>query len=224
MPVGTGLFDASGAEILRVVGRMRLPGDPYAESCPILRALADLPAGELACGIRRTGRALAWITLSDKGSQGLREDTAGPAIAELAGGALPLCHVQGFLLPDDAPRLRALVTDLALEQGYDLICTAGGTGVGPRDITPQAVAPLLDMELPGFAAAMLAESLRKTPHAVISRAVCGVLGRCIVITLPGSRRAVVENLAAVLPALPHALDKVNGDPADCGTELPPHHH
>ena len=101
-------------------------------------------------------------------------------------------------------------------QGYDIICTSGGTGVGPRDITPQTVAPLLDLELPGFATAMMLESLKKTPHAAISRAVCGVLGPSIVITLPGSRKAVLENLAAVLPALPHALDKLHGDPADCG--------
>ncbi len=130
--------------------------------------------------------------------------------------ALPLCHAQGFLLADDAPSLRALLLELALGQGYDIICTSGGTGVGPRDITPQTVAPLLDLELPGFATAMMLESLKKTPHAAISRAVCGVLGPSIVITLPGSRKAVLENLAAVLPALPHALDKLHGDPADCG--------
>lgn len=166
--------------------------------------------------MRKEGRSLAWVTLSDKGSQGMREDLSGPAIADLAAAHLPLCHSQGFLLPDEASQLRALLTDLALNQGYDLICTTGGTGLSPRDITPQVTAALLDLPLPGFSQAMLAASLDKTPHAAISRAVAGVLGQSIIINLPGSRKGVQENLAAVLPALPHAFDKLHGDPADCG--------
>ena len=120
----------------------------------------------------------------------------------------------------DEPRLveelRALLVDLALNQGYDVICTSGGTGVGPRDISPQVTSAVLDYPLPGFSMAMMQASLAKTPHAAISRAVAGVLGQSIIINLPGSRKAVVENLEAVLPALPHALDKLHGDPADCG--------
>lgn len=217
LPAGTGLFDGDGVERLRVTGRVWLPGGgPHALACPLLTARTAVPAGEARLHARKEGRALAWITLSDKGAQGLRDDASGPAIAAAVGEALPLCHAQGFLLPDDAPSLRALLTELALGQRYDLICTSGGTGVGPRDITPQAVAPLLDRELPGFATAMMVESLKKTPHAAISRAVCGIIGQSLVITLPGSRKAVLENLAAVLPALPHALDKLHGDPADCG--------
>lgn len=216
LPVGAGLFTDDGKEWLRVTGRFWLPGETHAVPCPLLTALADIPVGEARLHVRKEGRSLAWITLSDKGSQGLRNDSSGPAIAAAVGEALPLCHAQGFLLADDAPSLRALLLELALGQGYDIICTSGGTGVGPRDITPQTVAPLLDLELPGFATAMMLESLKKTPHAAISRAVCGVLGPSIVITLPGSRKAVLENLAAVLPALPHALDKLHGDPADCG--------
>ena len=180
------------------------------------RALVDLPVGEISLETRRTGRALAWVTLSDKGSQGMRDDTSGPAMAALVADTLPLCHSQGFLLPDDAVQLRALLVDLALNQGYDVICTSGGTGVGPRDISPQVTSAVLDYPLPGFSMAMMQASLAKTPHAAISRAVAGVLGQSIVINLPGSRKAVVENLEAVLPALPHALDKLHGDPADCG--------
>lgn len=216
LPAGTGLFDNDGTERLRVTGRVWLPGAPHALPCPLLTALDTLPAGEIRLHARKKGRSLAWITLSDKGSRGLRDDASGPAIATAVGEALPLCHAQGFLLPDDAPSLRALLLELALGQNYDLICTSGGTGVGPRDITPQAVAPLLDSELPGFATAMMVESLKKTPHAAISRAICGIIGQSLVITLPGSRKGVLENLAAVLPALPHALDKLHGDPADCG--------
>ena len=115
-----------------------------------------------------------------------------------------------------AYRLRALLTELALSQAYDLICTTGGTGLSPRDITPQVTEALLDTSLPGFSQVMLAASLAKTPHAIISRAAAGVLGQSIIINLPGSRKAVMENLAAVLPALPHALAKLQGDPADCG--------
>ncbi len=146
----------------------------------------------------------------------MREDLSGPAIRELTAARLPLCHSQGFLLPDEPAQLRALLTDLALHQGYDLICTTGGTGLSPRDTTPQVTAALLDTPLPGFSQAMMAASLAQTPHAAISRAVAGVLGQSIIINLPGSRKGALENLAAVLPALPHALDKLHGDPADCG--------
>ena len=159
---------------------------------------------------------MACITLSDKGSLGLREDTSGPAMAEMVADVLPLCHSQGFILPDEPSELRALLTELALGQPYDLILTSGGTGISPRDISPQVTQALLDYELPGFAAAMLAASLAVTPRAVISRATAGVLGQSLIINLPGSLKAVRENLAAVLPALAHALDKLHGDTADCG--------
>lgn len=230
LPVGASLHTADDAALLKVTGRIWLPppagqADPHALCCALLTALTDLAAfpgiaeaagGEVSVDVRKQGWSLAWVTLSDKGSQGLREDLSGPAIAELVGASLPLCHSQGFLLPDEAGLLRALLTDLALHQEYDLICTTGGTGLSPRDIAPQVTAALLDLPLPGFSQAMLAASLAKTPRAAISRAVAGVLGRSIVINLPGSRRAVLENLAAVLPALPHALAKLRGDAADCG--------
>ena len=213
MRVGTRLYTEDGTA----------PGlrHAHAYNCPILTALTDIaPLPNLddavRLEVRKEGRSLAWVTLSDKGSQGMREDLSGPAIADLAAAHLPLCHSQGFLLPDEASQLRALLTDLALNQGYDLICTTGGTGLSPRDITPQVTAALLDLPLPGFSQAMLAASLDKTPHAAISRAVAGVLGQSIIINLPGSRKGVQENLAAVLPALPHAFDKLHGDPADCG--------
>lgn len=211
-------------------GCLLCPGqaDPHALCCSLLTALTDLagcpdlggplaaPGGTARLEVCKNGRSLAWITLSDKGSQGLREDLSGPAIAEIIGADLPLCHSQGFLLPDEPGPLRALLTELALGLEYDLICTTGGTGLSPRDIAPQVTAALLDLPLPGFSQAMLAASLAKTPRAALSRAVAGVLGRSIVINLPGSRKAVLENLAAVLPALPHALDKLHGDSADCG--------
>ena len=216
LPVGTELHAAELGAVFRVVGRVWLPCAGHATASPLLLALRDVPAGELTLELHRQGRALAWITLSDKGFAGEREDTSGPAVAEMVRDSVPLCHEQGFLLPDDAAALRALLTELALGQGYDIICTSGGTGVGPRDVSPEATLAVLDKRLPGFEQAMMQAGLDKTPTASVSRAVAGVIGGCICINLPGSRKAVVENLAAVLPALGHALDKLHGDPADCG--------
>ncbi|MGN0008498.1 MAG: MogA/MoaB family molybdenum cofactor biosynthesis protein [Desulfovibrionaceae bacterium] len=216
-PVGTVLSGADGAALFMVTGRAWLPAaGVHARACPLLTALQDVRSGAAVLTAEKRGRTLAWITLSDKGSRGEREDTSGPAIEELVRHAMPLAHAQGFLLPDDGPALSALLMELALGQEYDCICTTGGTGVGPRDVSPQATRRVLDYELPGFAQAMMQASLAKTPHAAISRACAGVLGRSILINLPGSRKAVLENLVAVLPALPHALDKLHGDPADCG--------
>ena len=230
--VGTCFCGACGTALLKVTGRAWIPLLPnvanpggngeepwqasHAVQCLLLAALTDLPEGPLEVTARKTGYSLAWITLSDKGARGQRLDLSGPAIAEMVGSAMPLSHSQGFLLPDEAAQLRALLTELALSQGFDLICTTGGTGLSVRDITPQTTAALLDTPLPGFTQAMLAASLAKTPHAVISRAAAGTLGQSIIINLPGSRKPGVENLAAVLPALPHALAKLQGDPADCG--------
>lgn len=206
-----------GSPLFRVVGRVHMPHSPHAQICPLLESLADIAEGALIpLHSQRQGRALAWITLSDKGHMGQREDTSGPAIESLVREHIPLCHAQGFMLPDDANSLQSLLMELALGQGYDLICTTGGTGLGPRDVSPEATLPLLEKRLHGFEQAMMQASLAKTPHAAISRAVAGVLGHSIIINLPGSRKAVVENLAAVIPPLGHAMDKLHGDPADCG--------
>lgn len=227
-PVGTTLHRAESAPphtgrpivgnpLFRVVGRVHMPHSPHAQICPLLESLTDIAEEALIpLHSQRQGRALAWITLSDKGHLGQREDLSGPAIESLLREHIPLCHAQGFMLPDNADSLKALLVELALGQGYDLICTTGGTGLGPRDVSPEATLPLLEKRLHGFEQAMMQASLAKTPHAAISRAVAGVLGQCIIINLPGSRKAVVENLAAVIPPLGHAMDKLHGDPADCG--------
>ncbi len=214
---GTVLADADGPRFA-VIGRVYLPlAAGGSASCPLLAALRDAPAGPIHLTAERTGRALARITLSDKGAAGLRRDESGPALSEaVRASGFVLAHEQSFLLPDEPAALRALVTDLALHQGYDLILCTGGTGLSPRDLTPEALLPLLDRRLPGFEQAMLAAGLTQTPHAVISRPVAGTLDRTLILALPGSRKAALENLAAVLPALPHALDKLHGDMRDCG--------
>lgn len=220
--VGTRLYDPAGVARLKVAGRVFLPpavlgsAAPHSQICPLLEALTSIEAGTRTLAARREHWALAWITLSDKGAAGLRADESGPLMAADTRAALPLRHEQGFIIPDDPQALRALVTELALGQGYDLILTSGGTGLAPRDTTPEALLPLFERRLAGFEQAMMQASLAKTPTAALSRAVAGTLGSTIVITLPGSRKAVAENLAAVLPALGHALDKLHGDPSDCG--------
>ncbi len=177
-----------------------------AEDLPAPRPLPEAWTGE--------GLAAACVTLSDKGYAGDREDTSGPVLLGML-KALSPAKTQSFLLPDDPAALRRLVTDLA-GKGWGLIVTTGGTGLSPRDLTPEALLPVLDRRLPGFEQAMFAEGLTHTPMAVLSRCLAGTVGRTMVIALPGSRRAAEENLSAILPILPHALEKLNGDMRDCG--------
>ena len=100
--------------------------------------------------------------------------------------------------------------------GWGLVVTTGGTGLSPRDFTPEALLPVLERRLPGFEQVMFAEGLTHTPRAVLSRCLAGTVGRTMILALPGSLRAAQENLAALLPVLPHALEKLNGDMSDCG--------
>ena len=173
---------------------------------PEARPLPDAWKGE--------GLACAVITLSDKGYAGEREDKSGPALAALLDSLSP-ARVQNFLLPDDPAALRSLVKKLA-RLGWGLIVTTGGTGLSPRDTTPEALIPELDRRLPGFEQVMFAEGLKHTPRAVLSRCLAGTIGTSMIIALPGSSKAAEENLSALLPILPHALEKLNGDMRDCG--------
>jgi len=120
-----------------------------------------------------------------------------------------------FLLPDEPGQLKALLAALALEHGFDLILTSGGTGLAPRDTAPEATLAVIERRLPGFERAMTAASLEKTPHAMLSRAVAGTLGESVIINLPGSPKAVAEIVHAIAPALAHAVDKLQGDTSDC---------
>jgi molybdenum cofactor synthesis domain-containing protein len=153
------------------------------------------------------------LTLSDKGSQGQRVDESGPVVEELLAPVGEVVHVA--ILPDDIASISTLLIAWTDQGKLDLIVTTGGTGLSPRDVTPQATLQVIDYEIPGMAEAMRTQSLRKTPHAMVSRAVVGVRKQTMIINLPGSPKAARENLETLLPALPHALAKLTGDPSDC---------
>jgi len=154
------------------------------------------------------------LTISDKGSQGLRKDESGKAAARIL-------ETEGFLIvkqdiiPDDRQIIADTLADWADSGESTLIVTSGGTGLSPTDVTPQAMERIIDFQVPGMAEAMRAESLKKTPHAMISRAIVGVRKSCLIINLPGSPGGVKDNLAVLLPALKHALSKLGGDTSDC---------
>ncbi len=206
----------------RVLGRFWWPGVGTLTDAPCWLVETLVPAPEGLNDVRtlalfRSGFALAWVTLSDKGAAGQREDASGPLIEKLARAKMELCLARGFVLPDDERALAALLVQLALVDGFDFICTTGGTGVAPRDVTPEATLRVIEKRLPGFERAMTMTSLAKTPRGAVSRAVCGTLGGAFLVNLPGSPKAVSECLEVVLPSAAHVIEKLQGDPSDCAT-------
>jgi molybdopterin adenylyltransferase len=154
------------------------------------------------------------LVLSDKGSRGEREDTSGPALrAFLTSKGVEVSGVE--ILPDERTLIADRINSLADGRTCDLVVTCGGTGVSPRDVTPEATREVIERELPGFGECMRAASLEKSPHAIVSRALAGIRGSCLIINLPGSPRAATENLAAVWGAVPHTVSKLQGDMTDC---------
>jgi molybdenum cofactor synthesis domain-containing protein len=213
--VGDRLAGEGGA--FKVRSAAWLPAGPDASSQPLylLEALGDMEPGDGLFEVSRTGYSLAWITLSDKGSRGERVDESGPLVGRLVGEVLELNNVQGFVIPDETSQLKGLLADLALNQGVDLILTTGGTGVAPRDVSPEATLAVIEKRLPGYERAMTMASLAKTPHGAISRAVAGTLGNALIVNMPGSPKAVAECLEPLLPTFRHTLEKLQGDPSDC---------
>ncbi len=153
---------------------------------------------------------LGILTISDKGSQGERADESGMVIREVL-GAYDVQVVKYGIVPDEGELISAKIVEWADKEGIDLILTTGGTGLSPRDVTPEATLAVLDRSAPGFVEAMRAESLKKTAMAMLSRAVAGIRGRSLIINLPGSPRAVRECLEVILPVLPHAIEVLRGE-------------
>ena len=155
------------------------------------------------------------ITVSDSAAQGEREDGTGPVLAEILTQAGFVVEERA-IVPDQESRISAVLIEMADQKNLDLLITAGGTGLAPTDHTPEATQAVIDRAVPGLAEAMRSAGLKKTPHAALSRAVAGTRGACLIVNLPGSPKAAAESLAAILPALPHGLEKLAGDPTPCG--------
>lgn len=149
----------------------------------------------------------AILTISDSASSGARPDTSGPALAELLTG-------NGFtvigkeIIPDERARIEA--TLITLSEAARLVITTGGTGIAPRDVTPEATAAVCDRLIPGFSELMRAEGLKQTERAVLSRGVCGSRGQTLIVNLPGNPKGAVDSLNTLLPLIPHSLDLLAG--------------
>jgi len=156
----------------------------------------------------------AILVTSDKGHSGERADRSGPALAAwLMERSIEVAETK--LLPDEAHRISATLIEWADVFHYDLILTTGGTGVTPRDITPEATRKVLEREIPGIGEAMRGANQSKTPFAILSRAIAGIRGRSLIVNLPGSPKGAIENLEAVWTVIPHAVKKIQGDTSDC---------
>lgn len=157
----------------------------------------------------------AVVTVSDKGYAGQRVDVSGPRLAAALRemGAEVLCEK---IVPDEPERISETLSALADETGADLIITTGGTGAAPRDRTPEATRAVLDREMPGLAEALRFEGYRKTPLALLSRGIAGLRGRCLIVNLPGSPRAVSEGMEILGPILPHAIQMARGEDLEHG--------
>jgi molybdenum cofactor synthesis domain-containing protein len=151
------------------------------------------------------------LTLSDRSAKGERADASGPALVEII-QRHNWSVVKQAILPDDESAICAVLIEWADGGEADVILTTGGTGFSQRDITPEATRAIIQREAPGLAETMRAESLKKTPHAMLSRAVAGIRGHTLIVNLPGSPKGAVENLQTILPVLPHAVQLLTNDP------------
>lgn len=158
---------------------------------------------------------VAVLTMSDKGSRGEREDKSGQLIRDMVKDIEGEVMVHE-IIPDEQKIIEEKLKEYADRLRVDLIVTTGGTGVSPRDNTPEATRNVMEKEIPGLAEIMRAEGCKKTIRAAISRGLVGIRGRSLIVNLPGSPKGVVEGLGVILSTIPHVLEKMQGDEADCG--------
>lgn len=159
------------------------------------------------------------VTVSDRSFRKERADASGPEVARLL-ASLPSVVEQQVIVPDERPYILRVLRHFSDVLGLDLVVTTGGTGVDPRDVTPDATREVLDREVPGMAEVMRAESQKKLATAMLSRAVAGVRGKTLIVNLPGSPGGARENLEAILSVLPHAIGKIRGEGGDCAPTPP----
>jgi molybdopterin adenylyltransferase len=159
---------------------------------------------------------VAILTASDRGSRGEREDTSAQVIRELVEEEIQGEIIEYRIVPDEMDEIMAALIEMSDYHGADLIITTGGTGLAPRDITPEATLKVIERQVPGMAEAMRAASMKKTRSAMLSRGVAGVRGMTLILNLPGSPKGVHENLIAIMDQLPHALEILTGRIGDHG--------
>ena len=157
------------------------------------------------------------LTISDKGWHGERQDLSGEAIRETL-NPLGVRVVSYDIVPDEKDVIAGKLREWADGAGIDLIVTTGGTGLSPRDVTPEATLSVVERLAPGFGEVMRAQSLKEAPTAMLSRALAGIRKNTLIINLPGSPRAVRQCLEAILPALPHAIETLRGEAEECGAD------
>jgi molybdopterin adenylyltransferase len=200
-------------EIFHTVGDCIMPREGY--FARVLRSGPLRPGNTLAADPEFERIRWAVITSSDRAAGGSREDCSGPLLRRLLAESITGLELPGAVLPDDRTLLGETIAELADREVADLVVTTGGTGLSPRDVTPEATRDVIDREVPGLAEEMRRAGRAVTPRAVLSRGICGQRGATLVINLSGSPKAAVEQLQAILPVLPHALEVASGIPLDC---------
>lgn len=168
--------------------------------------------------VSRDTMQAAVVTVSDRCAAGEMKDTAGPAVAEMLSKELSAHIAWTGVVPDDVERIVEALKDIA-DRSVHLIVTVGGTGCSPRDVTPEATRTVISREVPGMAEAMRAASMKITRRAMLQRGICGVRGSTLIVNMPGSEKGATENLAVILPAIPHALRQIRGETDHRDTDL-----